>query len=1081
MTDSKKDATLATLAMAPSSTAPAVSTDSSTTKSSSSADNGRGGSTLAVALREVVEDLFSPSKLAVHPVLSGTLNTQGSVPLPVLAQLAEIQAAWSTAKKTSGGKKGEGGKEEGRELSAEGGQDVVRVLVEAVQMSRLVQLSDDGGGARPRVARSTIIARELPPDVTEPDVRALFQKWAEAVLEVRCEHGLWYIKLAGEDDAKAAFQALNGTPVEGQPLRLRIRPEVGQAVYGGFTPQSNTGAGAHMGGAPGGGGGGEGGAGRGRLGGAPSSPRAPGGMMMGPGRPLGPAGMLHVGTYPGGGGLLPPQQQHAHPPHPHHLSLPPPHNAYMMTGGGLGAPFIMDGHVLGPMPSGALVGGGGGGGGRGRGGGRGGGMFLGRNGPFNLPLQQGGGPMPLLQHQPGVGGAQSMPMRYHQQPPPPPGYSRPPRGAPHFPGSPHGPFPGGPMVMAGGGLLPAMGRGGKGGDRSGTGPLGGPGAPRATSQPTSPTGGGGGRGFEGGQLPSQSAPAQARRKQPQSQQPHFQHAQAPGGQQYQGGRMQQQQLPQLLSHQHQMHAQESMFGGGEMGPLPGTGLGKKKKGGGHQSHPQQGAQRGAGGTPGQPPHPAHGTADPAHLGGGRGGSMPAAPSSSTAAPLTGPEGKKSVVINGRRGAANGEGGGSGAGAGMGGNGTGPTGGEGSTAAPVSSKKGKNKKKGQQQQQQGAAPGVVTPAPVEISLTQDNFPPLSNLPAPGALGEAGGNEKARGEGLGKEDKLPHAAPRPVASHMPTVGGDRAVSHANPSTLPTRPSPMVEKNDGSAGLPRAKGGSDVAPMVPANVLESLQDKEGGLGKKAGESDTKPGDPACAAKDASLPPPTLTGSLVEKPPTSTSTSTTSSSSSSPTSSTATSTSTNTSTPALSTSSAPPSVPSSATTPTAPPPAPKGPWAAAVLRGAMHIDPSVPVRLPLRTAAPASPSAAASGGSASTAASSRASNNDSATGAGSNVSVGGEGGPPSSMSTAIGEENRSAASVGRKKMEGSGPERVSGGGEARVGRRGGRKRGWPNDVFVLICYSMPFPRRLVHLFVFVLSEASFCPLPSLPCSFLV
>ncbi|EKU22649.1 hypothetical protein NGA_0475100, partial [Nannochloropsis gaditana CCMP526] len=324
------------------------------------------------------------------------------------------------------------------------------------------------------------------------------------------------------------------------------------------------------------------------------------------------------------------------------------------------------------------------------------------------------------------------------------------------------------------------------------------------------------------------------------------------------------------------------------------------------------------------------------------------------------------------------------------------------------------------QQQGAAPGVVTPAPVEISLTQDNFPPLSNLPAPGALGEAGGNEKARGEGLGKEDKLPHAAPRPVASHMPTVGGDRAVSHANPSTLPTRPSPMVEKNDGSAGLPRAKGGSDVAPMVPANVLESLQDKEGGLGKKAGESDTKPGDPACAAKDASLPPPTLTGSLVEKPPTSTSTSTTSSSSSSPTSSTATSTSTNTSTPALSTSSAPPSVPSSATTPTAPPPAPKGPWAAAVLRGAMHIDPSVPVRLPLRTAAPASPSAAASGGSASTAASSRASNNDSATGAGSNVSVGGEGGPPSSMSTAIGEENRSAASVGRKKMEGSGPERL-------------------------------------------------------------
>ncbi|EWM30191.1 la-related protein 4, partial [Nannochloropsis gaditana] len=260
MTDSKKDATLATLAMAPSSTAPAVSTDSSTTKSSSSADNGRGGSTLAVALREVVEDLFSPSKLAVHPVLSGTLNTQGSVPLPVLAQLAEIQAAWSTAKKTSGGKKGEGGKEEGRELSAEGGQDVVGVLVEAVQMSRLVQLSDDGGGARPRVARSTIIARELPPAVTEADVRALFQKWAEAVLEVRCEHGLWYIKLAGEDDAKAAFQALNGTPVEGQPLRLRIRPEVGQAVYGGFTPQSNTGPGAHMGGGAGrrGGGGGRG-------------------------------------------------------------------------------------------------------------------------------------------------------------------------------------------------------------------------------------------------------------------------------------------------------------------------------------------------------------------------------------------------------------------------------------------------------------------------------------------------------------------------------------------------------------------------------------------------------------------------------------------------------------------------------------------------------------------------------------------------------------------------------------------------------------------------------------------------------
>ena len=68
--------------------------------------------------------------------------------------------------------------------------------------------------------------------MTEAEVRALFQKWADAVVEVRLDCGLWYIKLAGEDDAKTACQEMNLTPFRDQHLKLRIRPEVGQTVYG---------------------------------------------------------------------------------------------------------------------------------------------------------------------------------------------------------------------------------------------------------------------------------------------------------------------------------------------------------------------------------------------------------------------------------------------------------------------------------------------------------------------------------------------------------------------------------------------------------------------------------------------------------------------------------------------------------------------------------------------------------------------------------------------------------------------------------------------------------------------------------
>ncbi len=297
-----------------------------TTTTTSMADSKKDGTTapsantnLVGGLKEAVEELFSPARLSSNPILASTLNTQGAVPLPVVAQLAEVQAVLAREKKKGGGNAGAKGKKKAEEKEEEGGsggvgggggggaEDVVSLLAEALRSSKLVQLTEDGGGLRPRVARSTIIARDLPADVTEAEVRALFQKYADAVVEVRCEYGLWYIKLAGEDDAKTACQELNLTPFRDQLLRLRIRPEVGQTVYGLPSSGANTpatattpsGAGPHT---PG----------------APSSPRLPGGMMLPPGAGggRGPVvgGLPHLGPFPTGGPHMQHQHPHAHTP-----------------------------------------------------------------------------------------------------------------------------------------------------------------------------------------------------------------------------------------------------------------------------------------------------------------------------------------------------------------------------------------------------------------------------------------------------------------------------------------------------------------------------------------------------------------------------------------------------------------------------------------------------------------------------------------------------------------------------------------------------------------------------------------------
>eukprot|EP00624_Nannochloropsis_granulata_P004005 evm.model.NODE_301_length_7326_cov_31.964510.1 len=272
MSDHKEDTTPAAAA-APAvamPTAPVASVSNSTTTpatNSSSTSSHESNSKLALGLKEAVESLFTPARLSSDSIVAGSLNAQGVVPLNVLGQQAEVQAVWAREKKSAAStssdgkgegkikKGGEGKEEDGGDTGGarEGGDDMVSLmaeLAEALRTSKIVQLSEDGTGARPRVARSTIIAREVPSDVTESEIRALFSKWGEAVMDLRYEHGLWYIRFSGEDDARSACQQMNSTPFRGQPLRLRIRSEVGQAIYGSLVQQAGGGGGGGgMGGA----------------------------------------------------------------------------------------------------------------------------------------------------------------------------------------------------------------------------------------------------------------------------------------------------------------------------------------------------------------------------------------------------------------------------------------------------------------------------------------------------------------------------------------------------------------------------------------------------------------------------------------------------------------------------------------------------------------------------------------------------------------------------------------------------------------------------------------------------------------
>jgi hypothetical protein len=93
---------------------------------------------MLASLRTHVENLFTPQGLQANPTLSTLLGTAGAVPLGVLLQHAQIQELMQ-------------------------GEPDATSLVEALRASRVVQVTEEG--VRPRQARSTIIAREVPKEV----------------------------------------------------------------------------------------------------------------------------------------------------------------------------------------------------------------------------------------------------------------------------------------------------------------------------------------------------------------------------------------------------------------------------------------------------------------------------------------------------------------------------------------------------------------------------------------------------------------------------------------------------------------------------------------------------------------------------------------------------------------------------------------------------------------------------------------------------------------------------------------------------------------------------------------------------
>ncbi|KNC47470.1 uncharacterized protein AMSG_02487 [Thecamonas trahens ATCC 50062] len=124
-------------------------------------------------------------------------------------------------------------------------------LLQAMRASDAVVLSEDETKVKPvfELKRNTIIIRELPEDVTEAQVKAIFDDPAAGkVVSVQAEaQNHWYVKFADEDITFSTFMWLRSQKYDGKPIRCRIKTE---SLLQGASPGAAKPAGEAPAGAP---------------------------------------------------------------------------------------------------------------------------------------------------------------------------------------------------------------------------------------------------------------------------------------------------------------------------------------------------------------------------------------------------------------------------------------------------------------------------------------------------------------------------------------------------------------------------------------------------------------------------------------------------------------------------------------------------------------------------------------------------------------------------------------------------------------------------------------------------------------
>ncbi|KAL1921280.1 uncharacterized protein VTP21DRAFT_10996 [Calcarisporiella thermophila] len=161
-----------------------------------------GGEELRQALRKQLEYYFSKENLSKDAYLVSHMDSNLFVPITVIAEFKMV-----------------------KHLTTD-----LQLIVSVLKESPNIVVDDSETRAKPNIPankRNTIILRDVPSDVTEEEIRSIFQvENSRPIVSIKPEIGnLWYITFETEEDTLEMWSATRNKTLRGKQIASRIKSE----------------------------------------------------------------------------------------------------------------------------------------------------------------------------------------------------------------------------------------------------------------------------------------------------------------------------------------------------------------------------------------------------------------------------------------------------------------------------------------------------------------------------------------------------------------------------------------------------------------------------------------------------------------------------------------------------------------------------------------------------------------------------------------------------------------------------------------------------------------------------------------